>query len=213
MLLGFLKQVEESGFNHGNPDHSQSEFLEKRKHHLVSEASRRSGLVLTKTSTAFPMSCLTLPVGQVSTALEVVVKIQSSNTSETNTWVTSVFSFVRSLQSYSTFPDLTVPVCEAAYRLASSMKDLAAMVAEVQVREQWDNVDRIMIGVSARLPDPSTQFLDYARWLLSGNMQNFFDQSKRLLFLKRSLMFLNMWSRRRHSAQDYWRSHSSLERG
>ena len=97
--------------------------------------------------------------------LEVVAKIQSSNTSETNTWVTSVISFVRSLQSYSNFPDLTVPVCEAACRLASIMKDLAAMVAEVQVMEQWDNVDRIMIGVSARLPDPSIQFLDYGHSL------------------------------------------------
>ena len=180
--------------------HSHSELLEERKKRLISEGSRRSCLVAMRSldenfyNLSNELSHFAKTVGQVSTILEVVAKIQSSSVSETDTWVTSVISFVRSLQSYSTFPDITVPVCEAACRLASSMKSLASIVAEARVREQWDNVDGIMIGVSARLPDPSTQFLDHARWLLSGNMLNFFDQSSRLLFLKSSLMFLNMSS-------------------
>ena len=165
-------------------------MLEERKERLISEGSRRSCLVAMRSldenfyNLSNELSHFAKTVGQVSTILEVVAKIQSSSLSETDTWVTSVISFVRSLQSYSTYPDITVPVCEAACRLASRMKDLASMVAEARVREQWDNVDRIMTGVSSRLPDPSTQFLDHARWFLSGNMLNFFDQSSRLLFLK-----------------------------
>ena len=179
--------------------HSHSELLEEREKHLATEASRRSGLVAVRShdenfyNLSNELSHFAKTVGQVSTVMEVVSKIQT-NLCETNTWVTSVISFVRSLQSYSTFPDITAPVCESSCRLASSMKDLAAMVAEGRVREQWDNVDRIIVGVSARLPDPSIQFLDYARWLLSGNMLNFFDKSNRLLFLRSSLMFINMSS-------------------
>ena len=70
--------------------HSHSECLEKRKHHLVSEASRRSGLVAMRSldknfySLSNELSHFAKTVGQVSTVLEVVAKIQSSSTSETN---------------------------------------------------------------------------------------------------------------------------------
>ena len=180
--------------------HCHSELLEKREANLVTEASRRSCLVALRSSDenfynlSNELSHFAKTVGQVSNVLEIMSKIQSSSVSETDTWVTSVISFVRKLESYSTYPDITEPVGEAACRLASRMKDLASLVAETRAREKWDKVDRILMGVAARLPDPSTQFLDHARWLLSGNILNFFQQDSRLLFLKSSLLFLNMSS-------------------
>ena len=100
--------------------HCHSELLEKREANLVTEASRRSCLVALRSSDenfynlSNELSHFAKTVGQVSNVLEIMSKIQSSSVSETDTWVTSVISFVRKLESYSTYPDITEPVGEAA---------------------------------------------------------------------------------------------------
>ena len=179
-------------------DHSHPGLLEKRRSHLEQEVRRRSLLTAVRgqgesfNSLSRELAHFARTLGQVSIVLNTFSRIGEAAATERETWTTSVVTFVKSLLSYSTFPDITVPVCEAAIRLASVMEDAASAVSQSQIRDTWTGVDFILQNVTAKYPQPSTSLLDHARWLLSGNVINFFESDKKVLFLKSSLLFFNL---------------------
>ena len=89
---------------------------------------------------------------------------------EVEVWCKSATSFLRSLLTHSSFPDLTSPVAEAVAGLVEVMGAAAAGVGAALAREEWPGLDTAVVAVAAGEPRLDLTLQETAAWLLGDQV-------------------------------------------
>ena len=169
-------------------------LLCKRRKKLEEEVRRRSGLAAVRSrEESFEglrrdLSHFSATVGSCETVTQIWTKLEHNCEAQSSSWIISLSNFVRSLQSYSTFPDIVVPVAEAACRLMRVVQVMTDRVSQRSVRDKWLGLDQTLTRAASLSPSSPASLLQQSRWLLSGNLMNLFEAKDRILFLQSSLL-------------------------
>ena len=164
-------------------------LLLKRKKKLEEEVKRRSGLAAVRSqdesflALSRDLSHFSSTVGSWSSITQIWTKLENNCEAESNSWIISLVNFVKNIQTFSTFPDIVVPVAEAACRLVRVVQVKTERLGQQTVRGKWPALDQTL----ERAANPAS-LSHQSRWLLSGGVLNLFEAKDRILFLQSSLI-------------------------
>ena len=129
-------------------------------------------------------------VGSCNTVLALFSSLEQvgSSLAEAQLWVRSCHTFIKAVMSYSTFPDLVVPVAEAAARLMKVMHSATQMAQQNQLRNKWRDLDKMLLRLASIDPDPAESIVSVAEWKLKERVGALFEEKSGLLLLRSSLV-------------------------
>jgi len=176
--------------------HPHRELLARAEEQLVAEVERRKCLTAVRGEDDSFMSLskdLTHFVQTIASYKNVLrlfsdMEEHGNSLAETQLWVKSSYTFVKSIMKYSTFPDLVIPVAEAASRLMKVMNSTIKTVQQSQIRNKWANLDNSLVKMARIDPDPALSVISTAKWALKDRVGALFDEQAGLLLLKSSLI-------------------------
>eukprot|EP00092_Neocalanus_flemingeri_P022654 GFUD01024574.1.p1 GENE.GFUD01024574.1~~GFUD01024574.1.p1 ORF type:complete len:2240 (+),score=854.36 GFUD01024574.1:478-6720(+) len=176
--------------------HPHRELLARRGEMLVDEVGRRTNLIAVRGEGASFMSLsrdlthFVQTVGSVHTVLALFSGLEQmgSSLAEAQLWVKSCHTFIRAVLSHSTFPDLVVPVAEAAARLVKVVHSATQLARQNQLRDNWRDLDRMLLRVASIDPDPAESVVLGAEWLLEGRVGALFEDKAEMLLMRSSLV-------------------------
>lgn len=164
----------------GGATHPHNALLRARLAALEVERERRAGLRAVRGEEAdFPslssaVRHFAASLGSPATLATLLAGLQTSLQQgeagsavvEVEVWCKSATSFLRSLLTHSSFPDLTSPVAAAVAGLVEVMGAAAAGVVAALAREEWAGLDTAVVAVAAGQPRLDLTLQESATWLL-----------------------------------------------
>jgi len=176
--------------------HPHRDLLSRREEMLIEEVERRTTLTAVRgegasfVSLSKDLTHFVHTVGSSSSVLALFKGLEKVGKSiaEAQLWVKSCNTFIRILMNHSTFPDLVIPVAEAAARLMNVMQSAIQLSQQNQLRVNWRDLDRTLLRVANIDTDPSESVIHGAEWLLEGRVGSLFEDKAHLLLLRSSLV-------------------------